>query len=96
MSAHTKGPWTASLEDSEILPAPGSKRNTVGRFHAGRGDAGNDARPLRADLVLMAAAPELLELLRKHLDWFDGKFHPGADEASFIAATRAAIKKASP
>ena len=68
MSAkYTPGPWEYDRETGEIL-CPAAKadggRNFVGRFHAGREDAGQDARPRMADGVLMAAAPEMLEALK--------------------------------
>jgi len=61
MSKHTPGPWTYDADDGSLTPAPGSGRNLVGRFRCGRDDAGQDARPTKADARLITAAPELLE-----------------------------------
>lgn len=60
---HTPGPWTYDSREGEISPGPRARRNSVGRFHCGRDDAGQDARPIKADACLIAAAPELLEAL---------------------------------
>jgi hypothetical protein len=65
---HTPGPWTYDAEAAEILPGPGTDKNFVGRFHSGRNDAGNDARPTKADAALIAAAPEMLAALES-LEW---------------------------
>ena len=98
MSANkfTPGPWTvADPEDLSytqvIVAASGTDdAEDVAEVSISRPDIHPNAR---ANARLIAAAPELLDLLQKHLDWFEGKFLP-VNESEFIAATRAAIAKA--
>lgn len=57
---HTPGPWVYDMKSGEIR----TKEETIGRFHTGREDAGNDMRPLKANARLIALAPNLLEFVR--------------------------------
>lgn len=43
---HTPTPWTYEPVEENIFGADGRR---VGRFHAGRNDHGNDARPRKVD-----------------------------------------------
>lgn len=91
---HTPGPWTYDREEAEIRPVDRSTRGAIGRFHAGRQDGGNDARPILADGRLMAAAPELLAACELALDYLSGRRQGAAPAETLDIALRAAIAKA--
>lgn len=94
MNAHTPGPWVVTPKKtwSASIAVMAASKIGVPVGWASRVARGGDEEAL-ANARLIAAAPLLLDLLQKHLDWFDGKFLP-IDEGSFIEATRAAIAKA--
>lgn len=70
MGKPSRGPWVFDPEASEltIQDQQPNERNFIGRFHAGQEDGGSDARPLKANGYLMAAAPLMLEALEE-LEW---------------------------
>ena len=47
------GPWTLDMPEEMIVDINGK---SVGRFHAGREDGGNDARPVKANMELILEA----------------------------------------
>lgn len=83
MSKPTPGPWTVVRRRDGMAIQP------IGLVAFG----GMADERARANLALAAAAPELLDLLQKHLDWYDGKLL-SCSENEFIDATRAVIEKA--
>lgn len=93
---HTPGPWAVDDHDYGVevfraQPMPGGGRGEGVCAVYGWG-AMRDA-----DARLIAAAPELLEALKRALRWFDGDFPYGHEEAEREGATeaaRAAIEKA--
>ena len=62
--AYTDGPWLYDRADGSLAPRNDSARNIVGRFHCGRLDDGSDARPVKADADILAAAPEMFAALK--------------------------------
>lgn len=103
---HTPGPWTAKwskYRDGVFIVQAGMPANRVLAQFDGDGD-GPDGQSI-ADANLIAAAPDLLEALRKlelavlhNGDWEDGCFYHNGTSApelqSPLDAARAAISKA--
>lgn len=65
MSKHTPGPWRANIDRDAVMAAdPGRlSSQTVAIVYGDRDDCKPDSRT-RANTALIAAAPELLEVLR--------------------------------
>ena len=80
---HTPGPW--KVEGVDIYaPAPANVRPHIARvIYGGKSDA-----------RLIAAAPELLEALKRYVEWQEGKFDAIDIEAEILAPAKAAIAKA--
>lgn len=58
LAASTPGPWVYEKADGSIVWGSPDVL-TVARFHCGRNDHGNDARPSMANARLIARAPDM-------------------------------------
>ena len=99
-SKHTKGPWSVVEQwttGATIRANADKPLDTLVATAHGAIFAGPPYDEMLANARLIAAAPELLEALKRALRWFDGDFPYGHEEAEREGATeaaRAAIKKA--
>lgn len=62
LAASTPGPWVYEKADGSIVWGSPDVL-TVARFHCGRNDHGNDARPSMANARLIARAPDMAAAL---------------------------------
>lgn len=91
-SKHTPGPW--GIQEGKTLLH-------IETFESERGDGSLDTRtPVcslpkkkKADALLIAAAPELLEALESCLDWLETQCQENYPDG-YIELAQAAIKKA--
>lgn len=89
MSAHSPGPWR--WEDGKIVDVNGHPPIFVDSSAAW--EAGDEVVGycVPQDARLIAAAPEMLELLRDAGQWYCGELPDGTDRRSAIAALLARI-----
>lgn len=95
MSAHTPSPWTVVPSSDGVSS---QARTSDGRFSIYLGSTGAPAEEWQANARLIAAAPELLDALRRAervMTDADLDHEPADDEARLtLDAVRAAIAKA--
>ena len=85
---HTKGPWRIS-DDHFIVADKGEKYQNICRLN------GMDRHEAsEANAMLIAASPDLLEALKRYVEWQEGKFDAIDIEAEILAPAKAAIAKA--
>lgn len=60
---HTPGPWKAGVSEYKVYSVPRPEDDEIARVY------GDTREEQRSNAALIAAAPELLEMLRK-LQWF--------------------------
>ena len=80
MNKHTPGPWMLSLSGPTVYALHGETLRN--RFSAtAQGGQSDDAGPdeLRANAVLMRAAPELLEAVAAFIKYDDGDYIDGTE-----------------
>lgn len=77
--AHTPGPWEARPNDGQII-LNGSNAYDIQEIYNDQGGFNPD------DIRLMAAAPELLATLKKHIPWRDEPVQGWGDWADAVAA----------
>ena len=98
----TPGPWGYDRSDGSIKCLnPDSDRHTVGRFHLGRHDDGNNAKPILADGQLMAAAPDLYGALEEGIGfviaWLPHLYgDPNPDAENRLEQAKACAERARP
>lgn len=93
-SKHTPGPWSLNEEGRTV----GADGRPVGEMSALTPFTMQESERLRADRILMTAAPELLEAVRSTifaLAWHvEGQGRGVAMDAEILRRARAAIAKA--
>lgn len=86
MTKHTQGPWKDYGHEGQINGADNSYICQV------------ESKNTKADIALIAAAPDLLDALKNLKGWFDYAKEYGADaypiNESYLAQATAAIAKA--